>query len=124
MLKKTSDSGLFKLSKDLVLSRLVSSSKIYGEISKVRIWILKRLIELMRVPKIDILKMDIEGAEHEVVRESFDILIRGIVRKIVVEVHNNINQLIEILLKAKFRADSLIRFNENLAILNAKYTEI
>jgi hypothetical protein len=78
----------------------------------------------MRVPKIDILKMDIEGAEHEVVRESFDILIRGIVRKIVVEVHNNINQLIEILLKAKFRADSLIRFNENLAILNAKYTEI
>lgn len=116
--------GLFMLSKDRGLSHLVSSSKNSGEIIKVRTMTLKSLIELMGVPKIDILKMDIEGAEHEVVRGSLDILSRGVVGRIVMEVHGNVNQLIEILLKAKFKVDSYHSYNKNLAIINARYAGI
>lgn len=61
-----------------------------GRIETIRVVRLKDLINMLRLKRIDLLKLDVEGAELEIVESSGDILKRGIVKRIVIEVHREV----------------------------------
>jgi len=56
-----------------------------GKVIVVKTVTLGRLMELTKLPRIDVLKMDIEGSELTVIRECFSLLSVGAVDRLVMK---------------------------------------
>lgn len=70
----------------------------YGPITKaIRVFCvtLEDLLKLLSIKRVDLLKLDVEGLEHEVLLGSRDVIARR-VRRLVIEVHTGVNDASEL----------------------------
>lgn len=81
------------------------------------------LIRVLELSHIDILKLDVEGAEYSIASSSDEVLREGRVRRIVGEIHGKqieIDEFMEHLQGLGFKIEYLLRFTQT-ALIHAKY---
>jgi FkbM family methyltransferase len=117
-------SVLFLVSNRTTESKVFDPHRDFGKVIAVKTMTLGRLMELTKLPRIDVLKMDIEGSELTVIKECFHLLSGGVVDRLVMEVHGNAEELIETIRKANFVIDCSKWNNKELGVIGARYVEL
>jgi len=81
-----------------------------------------RLFETLKINRVDIMKIDVEGAELEVLKGAEKTLQSGVVDRLVIEVHKSVNtpkSVIELLKCFDYKVRAYVDINESKGILYA-----
>ena len=89
-------------------------------IVRVKTITIETIIRTFNLHSIDLLKLDVEGSEHEIVSSSSSMLQEGVVKRIVAEVHGRTDEFIERLEALDFKIDYLQRKPRDFAFIHAR----
>jgi len=92
----------------------------------VRTITLDNFVKNRTLQKVDLMKIDVEGAEERVLLGGKQCLTRGIIRKLIIEVHEDISpvrQITQTLNNFNFRIDLILKLYNKKSIIYAKHIQ-